>query len=48
MTRDPSANPRSVDDHAGLIARMLAPLSEEPDAETAPLREPERYRGDAD
>ncbi|MET3564558.1 molybdopterin molybdotransferase [Leifsonia sp. 563] len=37
MTGDPSAHPRSVEDHAGIIARMLAPLSEEPDAETVPL-----------
>ncbi|WP_374007173.1 gephyrin-like molybdotransferase Glp [Leifsonia sp. LS-T14] len=37
MTRDPSAAPRSVEDHAGIVARMLEPLSDEPAAESVPL-----------
>ncbi|MGO4299632.1 molybdopterin molybdotransferase MoeA [Leifsonia sp. RAF41] len=37
MTRDPSAQPRSVEDHAGIIARMLEPLSEQPSTESVPL-----------
>ncbi|MGO4536212.1 molybdopterin molybdotransferase MoeA [Leifsonia sp. 2MCAF36] len=37
MTRDPSAQPRSVEDHAGLVARMLEPLSDEPAMESVPL-----------
>lgn len=37
MTRDLSAPPRTVEEHAGIVARMLEPLSEEPAAETIPL-----------
>ncbi|WP_285113475.1 gephyrin-like molybdotransferase Glp [Leifsonia sp. fls2-241-R2A-40a] len=37
MTPDPSAQPRSVEDHADAIARMLEPLSDEPTEETVPL-----------
>ena len=37
MTRDLSAPPRTVEEHAGIVARMLEPLSEEPAAETVPL-----------
>jgi len=37
MTHDPSAQRRSVEDHAGIIARMLEPLSEQPSTESVPL-----------
>ncbi|MGN7800660.1 molybdopterin molybdotransferase MoeA [Leifsonia sp. 22587] len=37
MTGDPSARPRSVEEHAALVARMLEPLSEEPAEESVPL-----------
>jgi len=37
MTRDPSGQARSVEDHAGIIARMLEPLSEQPPEETVRL-----------
>lgn len=37
MTRDLSAPARTVEEHAGIVARMLEPLSEEPAAETVPL-----------
>lgn len=42
MTRDPSAHPRSVEEHAAIVARMLEPLTEEPAEETLPL---DRARG---
>ena len=37
MTRDLSAPARTVEEHAGIVARMLEALSEEPAAETVPL-----------
>ncbi|MFP3464799.1 gephyrin-like molybdotransferase Glp [Leifsonia sp. SIMBA_070] len=37
MTGDPTARPRSVEEHAALVARMLEPLSEQPAEEAVPL-----------